>query len=154
MNVIDIFQPNNIMILNGVRTKEECLTKISTHACSIGLGNNDQEVLEGFLLRERECTTGFGDGFAIPHTRCDAVKKVGIIVAKSEEGMSWEAMDDQPVTIAIALLVPKENEGNIHIQLLSSLSRKLINKEFKTKLKNAEDVDGIYQIISSALKGE
>lgn len=106
------------------------------------------------MIRENECTTGFGDGFAIPHTRCEAIKKAGIIVVKNEIGMSWIAMDELPVYIAIALLVPTNNEGNLHIQLLSSLSRKLINKQFKEALRIANTIDDIYTIILDALEGK
>lgn len=154
MNTLELFKKEHILFLNQVSTKEECLEKIANHATSLGLGDDTDSIFEGFMIRENECTTGFGDGFAIPHTRCEAIKKAGIIVVKNEIGMSWIAMDELPVYIAIALLVPTNNEGNLHIQLLSSLSRKLINKQFKEALRIANTIDDIYTIILDALEGK
>lgn len=154
MNTIDIFKPENILFLDAITTKEECLKAIAMFAKDSGMGNDMQAMLDGFLDREKECTTGFGDGFAIPHTRCSAVKKPGIIVVKSTSDMEWQAMDEQPVQVAIALLVPDENAGTLHMQLLSSLSRKLINKTFKEQLRAANTTAVAYQIINDALVGK
>lgn len=153
MNTTDIFQPENIIFLNDVSTKEMCLKAIAQHATTLELGNDSEAIYNGFMARESECTTGFGDGFAIPHTRCDAVTNIGLIFVKSQLGMEWEAMDEQPVYIAIAILVPQVLAGTIHITLLSSLSRKLMNKEFKQQVKEAVDAADIVAIIRQVLEG-
>lgn len=50
-------------------------------------------------LREEESTTGIGEGIAIPHGKCDAVKKPGLAAMVVKNGVEFEALDDEPVTL-------------------------------------------------------
>lgn len=60
-------------------------------------------------------------------------------------------MDDQPVNVMIALIVPKEDGSNEHIRLLAALSRMLIKKEFRESLQNSQSEDEIYEILSKVM---
>jgi len=151
-NAEKLFAPSHIIFNHEVETKEECLKELSYQAQVLGIASDKEKILAGFFVREEECTTGFGGGLAIPHTKCEAVLHPGILFFKSRKGMDWQAFDDKPVYAAIALLVPASNEGNLHLSLLSSLSRKLINKEFKEKLLYAENKETVYEIIIDAIK--
>ena len=42
-------------------------------------------------LREEESTTGIGEGIAIPHGKCDAVKKPGLAAMVVKNGVEFEA---------------------------------------------------------------
>lgn len=154
MNVSDIFTTDNIVFDNTLKTKEECLEKLAELGEKLSIGTDKKELLAGFIKRENEFTTGFGDGIAIPHTKCSAVKKAGVLVLKNENGMEWMAMDDKPVYIAIALLVPDDEAATLHMKLLSSLSRKLINKEFKSNLLGANNKEAIYSVLVDAFEGK
>lgn len=153
MSELEVFKSGHIFFESGLKTKEECLEVLAAHAVELSIGSDKKALLDGFLAREKECTTGFGDGFAIPHTRCDAVKQAGVLVLKNDVGMEWEALDDAPVTIAIALLVPNTEGGTVHMKLLSALSRKLINKEFKEAMRTASDKETVYQLLMSVFEG-
>ena len=48
-------------------------------------------------------------------------------------------MDDSEVHYLFALLVPKENEGNIHLQMISKLATCLLEEDFKDKIKSTSD---------------
>ncbi|MDU9052471.1 MAG: PTS sugar transporter subunit IIA [Clostridioides difficile] len=51
----------------------------------------------------------------------------------------------------MSLLMPGKSKENIHLKLLSSLSRKLINKEFKDSLLKSDNVEEISNLINEAL---
>ena len=94
------------------------------------------------------------DGFAIPHTRCESVIQTGIVVMKSTKELEWESFDGKPVQIMIALIVPKENYGNEHIQILASLSRMLMKQDFRRKLTESDSAEEIFEVIHQAVAGE
>ena len=79
-------------------------------------------------LREEESTTGIGDGIAIPHGKCDAVKKPGLAAMVIKNGVEFEALDDEPITLLFLIAAPN-TEDNIHLDVLSKLSVMLMDEE-------------------------
>ena len=100
-------------------------------------------------LREEESTTGIGDGIAIPHGKCDAVKKPGLAAMVIKNGVEFEALDDEPVTLLFLIAAPN-TEDNIHLDVLSKLSVMLMDEEFTESLRNASSVDEFMDIIDRA----
>lgn len=149
-----IITMDHIIFNSYVSTKEECLRIISNLAKDIGISSNSQETFEGLVERENIVSTGLNDGFAIPHTRSDSIKQPAIIVVKMKEGIEWETMDDEAVTVAIALLVPIKMGGNFHVKLLSTLSRRLVKKEFRKSLKSSNDKKELFDLLSEVFKEE
>ena len=90
-------------------------------------------------LREEESTTGIGEGIAIPHGKCDAVKKPGLAAMVIKNGVEFEALDDEPVTLLFLIAAPN-TEDNVHLEVLSRLSMLLMDDEFRTNLLDAADV--------------
>ncbi len=101
---------------------------------------------EGVLAREEEGTTGIGEGIAIPHSRCAAVKKAGLAAMVVKDGVDYEALDDEPVELIFMIAAP-EGGGNVHIDALSRLSTMLMDTEFKDTLLKAKTPDEFIQII-------
>ena len=100
-------------------------------------------------LREEESTTGIGEGIAIPHGKCDAVKKPGLAAMVIKNGVEFEALDDEPVTLLFLIAAPN-TEDNIHQDVLSKLSVMLMDEEFTESLRNASSVDEFMDIIDKA----
>ena len=100
-------------------------------------------------LREEESTTGIGEGIAIPHGKCDAVKKPGLVAMVIKNGVEFEALDDEPVTLLFLIAAPN-TEDNIHLDVLSKLSVMLMDEEFTESLRNASSVDEFMDIIDKA----
>ena len=100
-------------------------------------------------LREEESTTGIGEGIAIPHGKCDAVKKPGLAAMVIKNGVEFEALDDEPVTLLFLIAAPN-TEDNIHRDVLSKLSVMLMDEEFTESLRNASSVDKFMEIIDKA----
>lgn len=101
---------------------------------------------QGVLAREEEGTTGIGEGIAIPHSRCAAVKKAGLAAMIVKDGVDYEALDDEPVEL-IFMIAALEGGGNVHIDALSRLSTMLMDEDFKNTLLTAKTPDEFIQII-------
>lgn len=104
---------------------------------------------EQVYAREEESTTGIGEGIAIPHGKCDAVKAPGLAAMVIKNGVEYESLDGEPVTLLFLIAAPNTKD-NVHLDVLSKLSVMLMDENFTTSLRNAKSVDEFLQIIDAA----
>jgi len=116
--------------LDGV-TQSEILAQMISLLFKQNRIASESEFSKGVLERESECTTGFGNGFAIPHCKSDTVKQASIVVAKCRNDIEWDALDGEPVKYVIMLAIPKSQGGTTHLEILGMLSRKLMDDDFR-----------------------
>ena len=64
----------------------------------------------------------------------------------AHEPIEFESVDGKPVTILILLVSPADQTGP-HIQALASISRLMLNEEFKQKLEQAASADEVYELL-------
>ena len=99
--------------------------------------------------REEESTTGIGEGIAIPHGKCDAVKTPGLAAMVIKNGVDYDSLDGEPVTLLFLIAAPNTKD-NVHLDVLSKLSVMLMDENFTTSLINAKSVEEFLQIIDAA----
>lgn len=129
----------NILLNQQATTKEEALRTISDAAARIGIADDADAVYAAFLAREEIDKTGMVDGFAVPHCKTDAVKSAAVIIFKNAQPVEWPSLDDKPVDIAMALLIPDSEAGTTHLRLLSKAAMLLMDDNFKSKLRESND---------------
>ncbi|UJF16669.1 PTS sugar transporter subunit IIA [Jeotgalibaca sp. MA1X17-3] len=100
--------------------------------------------------REKEVTTGFKDGIAIPHSKNKTVLKPTLMFIKFTNPIEWESMDDKPVHIAFALAIP-EGKNQEHLKLLSTISRALIDDSFTEAILEATSEKEILELVQAKL---
>ena len=110
--------------------------------------NIDQAtVLNSLMARERMGSTGIGNGITLPHGRLPGLEKVIAIVVTSTPAIDFDALDEKPVDIFFALLVPEEQtEG--HLQTLATVAGKLSDKETIKAIRRATTSDDILSALS------
>lgn len=99
--------------------------------------------------REEESTTGIGEGIAIPHGKCDAVKTSGLAAMVIKNGVDYDSLDGEPVTLLFLIAAPNTKD-NVHLDVLSKLSVMLMDENFTKSLRNAKSVEEFLQIIDAA----
>lgn len=129
----------NILLNQQAITKEEALRTISDAAARLGIADDADAVYAAFLAREEIDKTGMVDGFAVPHCKTDAVKSAAVIIFKNAQPVEWPSLDDKPVDIAMALLIPDSEAGTTHLRLLSKAAMLLMDDNFKSKLRESND---------------
>jgi PTS system fructose-specific IIA component len=112
--------------------------------------NDRENALEALRERERETTTGVGKGIAIPHAQTDAVTEPSVAFCRSEAGLDFDSMDEQPAHLIFEILVP-EGGSDDHLEILSSLSRSLMHEEVREGLYDAESPEGIQAVLGEAI---
>ncbi|MEA3241313.1 MAG: PTS sugar transporter subunit IIA [Pseudomonadota bacterium] len=100
------------------------------------------------ILKEREDlgSTGIGDSIAIPHGKTKKTETLIVAFAHSHEGISFDAIDDQPVKFFFLLLAPEDSAG-LHLKALAKISRMLKDQEFRKRLAEAKDATELFQLI-------
>lgn len=103
-------------------------------------------VLTSLMARERMGSTGIGNGIALPHGRLAGLDRVIAIVVTSTPAIDFDAIDEKPVDIFFALLVPEEQtEG--HLQTLATVAGKLNNKDTVKAIRRATTSDDIVKAL-------
>ena len=140
-----------IMDLQGT-TKEGVIDEMIAGLATNGIINDAAVYKEGIMKRESQTSTGLGDGIAMPHAKNKAVVKPAVVFAKSAAGVDYASLDGQPAHLFFMIAAP-EGANNVHLEVLASLSRLLINPDFTASLKKAqtpEEVQGLFAAAEAA----
>ena len=108
-----------------------------------------EQIFERLLERERLGSTGIGQGIAIPHCRLEGLDHVVGVLMTLEESVEFDAIDNQPVDLIFALIVPKEATSE-HLELLSQLAEKFNERSFCDRLRQCEDASTLYQRMTAS----
>lgn len=126
-------------------SKKKLLETISGMVAPKLAGISRADVFDSLLQRERLGSTGIGLGIAIPHGRlAKAGKPVAVLITMSQ-AVDFDAIDNQPVDIIFALLVP-EDQPEQHLRTLADVAKKLNNKECCRALRKASSDQELYDI--------
>ncbi|USK29264.1 fructose PTS transporter subunit IIA [Bacillus sp. CMF21] len=150
----NLIQPNFIQLRATASSQTGVFQCIADIAVQNGIATSADEVIKGLQTREAQSTTGFQDGFAIPHTQTAAVVKPAIVIVRTETGIDWESFDDQPAFFFLSLLIPKSEAGTTHLQALSSLSRVLMDEDKRQELLDAKTNEALAAFIEKAIREE
>ncbi|WP_105167242.1 PTS IIA-like nitrogen regulatory protein PtsN [Pseudoalteromonas sp. T1lg23B] len=110
---------------------------------------SQHDILNALMNREKLGSTGIGKGIAIPHGRIEGIDEVTAMLLVNQQGIPFDAIDNRPVDIFLALIVP-EGDNQQHLKTLAAIAEKLNNKEFCKQLRNAGNDEELYAIIASA----
>jgi len=147
MILTQILQPDCIKVPVESRDKEAVITELVDLLDANGLLSDRDSVLEAVLIRERIQSTGTGTGIAIPHGKCNAVKELVIAIGIAHEPIEYNSIDGKPVTILILLVSPADQTGP-HIQALATISRLMLNEEFRQKLEKVTSTVEAYALLN------
>ena len=148
----DFVKVENVFVAEDFASRDEALSFVSNQAVKAGVANDADAVMNAFLAREAEGTTGMMEGFAIPHAKSDAISEAAVIVVKDESGVTgWDTMDGAPVNVAIALLIPGAQAGTTHLKILSKVAEALMDEDFRATVKGSTDAAEIAKTINARL---
>ncbi|OOM81579.1 PTS sugar transporter subunit IIA [Clostridium sp. BL-8] len=143
-----ILEPENIFIEVEIdQAEKEYAVREISRLCSEKTGIKSEVLYKNFMDREALDSTGFGNGVAIPHAKVKNLKKPMIGIIKFSKPIEWDAIDGNPVNVVIPLIMPAEDENNLHLKIISSFARKLAHKEFIEKLNTEMDTMKLYKYI-------
>lgn len=136
MKIEDVmFKELMIMDLKAT-TKEAAIDEMIASLKTNNIIDDAAVFKEGIMQREAQTSTGLGDGVAMPHAKNSAVKKPAVVFAKSEAGVDFAALNGEPVHLFFMIAAPA-GENDLHLQVLATLARSLVDTNFVNGLKTA-----------------
>lgn len=149
MRITELLDRRSVNVNGAAQSKEEAIKKMVELMCASGKINDKDAYTERVFAREQEGSTGIGEGIAIPHAKCDAVSKPGLAAMVVKDGVDFDALDGEPVSLIFLIAAPNTKD-NVHLDVLGKLSVMMMDEEFSNKLRNAKDVDEFLKIIDDA----
>jgi len=101
------------------------------------------EIFVNLIGREKLGSTGLGEGVAIPHCRIPNCTGVIGALLQLKEPIDYEAIDNQPVDLLFALIVPEEAHDE-HLQTLASLAERFNQPSYLEQLRLAQNPEQLF----------
>ena len=149
MKITDLLSKESVLLNIDVKDKDACLVKLVDLMDASGKISDKKLYLDAVQEREKEGTTGVGNGIAIPHGRCSGVKEPGLAAMTINGGVEYNALDSKPVDLAFLIAAP-EGSGSVHLEILSKLATMLMDENFVADLKKAKTVEEFLKVIDDA----
>lgn len=149
MRITDLLDKRSISLTAAPKSKEEALNEAIALMAESGKINDTEGYRKQVFAREEESTTGVGEGIAIPHGKCAAVNRPGLAAMVIKDGVDFESLDGEPVTLLFLIAAP-DTKDNVHLDVLSKLSMMLMDEEFTKSLRNASTAEEFLEIIDKA----
>ena len=149
MRIKDLLKEESIWLASYAGSKEEALDQALALMQRSGRIADAQAYRKAVYAREAEGTTGVGEGIAIPHGKCSAVKEPGLAAMVIPNGVDFEAMDGEKVTLLFLIAAPN-TEDNVHLDVLSKLSVMLMDEALTGRLRSAKTEREFLEILDEA----
>jgi len=143
MNIYNLLDPSTILANVEVKNKKDLLNKV-VDLLSYNVDDTQlEEIRKAVFEREAIMSTGVGKGLAIPHGKAKSIdiNLAGFALLKTP--VDYNSIDDEPVNL-VFLLVGPDKKNNLHIKLLSRISRLMNSSDFRNRLVECENAEEIH----------
>ncbi|MDU2993439.1 MAG: fructose-specific PTS transporter subunit EIIC [Clostridium sp.] len=142
----ELFSEDHIYIDENSTTQHEAFKFIASIAKKHGYVKSEEDFYHGLQKREKEATTGFNDGIAIPHSKNSTVISPGVFLIKFKNPIEWDSLDGKKITTAFALTIPEDGAEN-HLKILSTIAKELIDDDFRNTVIKETDSQKLYNLV-------
>ena len=146
MEIKDILHPDCTLCAVQGTSKKRVLELISQIANQHLIDIDQATILSSLTCREKMGSTGIGNGIALPHGRLKDLENVMAIVVTSKKPIDYDAIDNAPVDIFFAILVP-EDKASEHLGTLSAIATKLNNKDTLSLMRQAKTDQELFEAL-------
>jgi len=148
LNNMSVFSEDLIILDLVAVDKIDAIKQMAEVAVAAGRGTDAAQIAADVIARD-EMGTPQIDGIAIPHARSSGVSDAAVVVARTS-GVEFDPEED-PAQVLFMILVPNE-AGDQHIEILSSLARRMMDPEFTAGLRTADSKSALVHLLNSGDK--
>ena len=142
----------DLVLLNSTSQSKEEVMQEMVDALYVTHRTHDRQLFEEALwAREAVYSTGLGYGFATPHCKTDAISSDSICVLRLSEPIHWGSVDGEGVRMVVLLALRSSENGASHMQVFSTLARKLMNEDFRQHLVKSENAHQVIAYLGEQL---
>ena len=146
MDISQLLSEDLILFDDDIRSKKSLFERLGNALEATGRVKNAKKIIKAFYKREEEVSTGIEDGFGIPHAKSKYVLVPTLCFIHSGKIKEYLGLDGIPIECVFAIVVPQKS-SDIHLEILSALSRKLMDQTFRQQLKGAKSAAEIMTIL-------
>ena len=147
MQLSEFINVNRIRSDINVSSKKRALEELSNLITQDQTQIDASVIFDSLISRERLGSTGVGYGFAIPHGRIKNCSKITGAFIRLNQSVDFDAIDNQPVDMLFALIVPEESTDQ-HLQVLALIASMFNDENFREKLRHSDNPEAIYQLLT------
>jgi PTS system fructose-specific IIC component len=145
---MSVFSSDLVNLNLTASDKVDAIRQMAAMVVAAGRGNSVEQIAADVIARD-EIGTPQVDGVAIPHARSAGVTQSSVVVARTN-GVTFDP-EEAPADVLFMILVPP-GEGDEHIDILSSLARRLMDPEFTAALRNLSDANELSELLVNGQK--
>ncbi|EKK3983172.1 PTS 2-O-a-mannosyl-D-glycerate transporter subunit IIABC [Cronobacter sakazakii] len=150
MNLRALTDPALIQILAPFTTRDEAIAALAGLLAAHGKLHDHTAFVNEVMQREALGPTALGEGLAVPHGKCAAVREAAFAVATLREPVVWQGVEgDEPVRLIFLLAIPVAQAGTTHIQLLTELTTLLVDDAVREAAINAPCAEALLAILEA-----
>lgn len=154
MNALwQILDPAAVALQLQARRKDEALVEMAGLLVRAGKIREPAALVESLRAREKQVSTGIGQGIAIPHCVCPQLESTVLALGRKPEGLPFDSIDRRPVRLVFLLAGPA-GQQTTHLRLLSRLARLLRDPTFGAALLAAASPEQIIELLRQAEQNE
>ena len=146
MEIKDLLKKDLMIMDLKASTKMEAIDEMVAKLKEKNIISDEAVFKDLILKREERSSTGLGEGIAMPHAKTSVVNTPSVLFARSNKGIDYDALDDEPVYIFF-MIAASEGAHDLHIETLAKLSKMLLNDDFTQGLKTCESPDEVYALV-------
>jgi len=146
MLLTEIVQASCVRVPLQSKDKNAAISELIDLLDTSGLLADKTAISEAVFAREQTRSTGIGSGIAIPHGKCNAVKELVMAIGIAHDPIDFDSIDGNPVSIVILLVSPTTQTGR-HIQALATISRLMLDEQFKQAFEQSSQADEAYKLL-------
>lgn len=129
-----------------ISNKEELFDLIIKELTKKERIENPERILEKMNNKENKIKTFLGSHFAIPHVKSKKVIENTLMFIRLKNSIKWNDENDRVKYVFVLLIKP--NYEDLHIDMLMSLSRSIIDKDLSQLIKHSKNIDEVLEIIN------
>jgi PTS system nitrogen regulatory IIA component len=152
MELADILTEDSVLAYRRANDKSALLEIIAKRAATV-LGQDTGTVFEALAAREALGSTGLGNGIAIPHGKLAGIGRVSAIFVKLDEPLEFDAVDDLPVDLVMALFAPV-GAGADHLKALAHVARLLRTEALVEGLRSSDQPARLYDLLTAPVASQ
>ena len=146
MQLTDFLTTDRIACDVNAHSKKRALEELSKLISHDQNSISATDIFDCLLSRERLGSTGVGFGVAIPHGRLKDSNHTTAALIQLNHGIDFDAVDNQPVDLLFALVVP-DKATEEHLKILALLAAMFKEDELRARLREAKNPEDIMQLV-------
>ncbi len=147
MQISEILSAERILSNVETSSKKHALEELAKLIAETDPSLTYAEIFGCLVAREKLGSTGLGNGVAIPHCRFNGSTNTIAAFLHLKNAIDYDAIDQQPVDLIFALLVPEDSTEE-HLKILSQLAEMFSDNSLLDRLRVESSPEEIYKILT------